>query len=627
MRRKEDKMNKLYHEGARKRRILTLALAIIFTVAMSASVVFAAWPQYQGNLAHNGQITNGTPPTDSQALNVASKSLGGLISSESVMNTEDFVDARGDLHHYTYAYTLTGNGVLAKTNCEYPGQGTDYGEWTYSFVGAAGYQLGSPCLIESGTYAGVYVSVTDYFELLNNPQFDAPVTNWDATGGASFILAPTPDDPLHNNAILPDGGAIEQIFTYNGSGSRQATELFSQVKLQVSGNAAAVTYSILDLSRKPVVSYTEIPTSDAEWTNIEEYSSLELTSGTSYIIEVANVGDTVAVDHVDFSWQTSGIYKSSFAASSTTEEPTITDIMVSPNGGQANTPLVIDGQYLYYGTLSGTPNYYQIDLSATSPNNYKTFYSGNREYWAGATIVTINNAPYVVFGSDGGYLYVTAQGNNFGLTANEIALSPYVADPINHPPGNVRASVSIDGNYIYFTSQGGYIWQGEVATLLNNPDDPLNPPALTALVVNDDPEADYYPPSTSTPAISELGYVYAGYYAGFDEGGVVAVPKNNFTQGALFVGATEYIDPETGETFGLPVQASPIVWTDTGSELDYVYFTTNADEGRGYCFSFDGGSGLQEWAAGGNSYALQGFSAEEGYLVYGDDTGTLYVID
>jgi hypothetical protein len=570
-----------------------LAAALVLTTYGTA---FAAWPQYQGGGDHNGQITNGAPPTAPTAIDKIQ--MGGGVNTESVMNTENNV---------TYAYTFDSSGTLTKTNCV-----SRQTVWQHTFPDSSGYQLGSPALIADGSaYEGVYVGVTGYYELLQNPQFETS-SDWTYNGAAKW-------NPETHQVDMQEGGSIEQTFTFTGSTGAKAVELFSQVKLLTqSATPGATTYTLADASGTILYTYVANPDSDTTWTNVEDYGSITLTNGTAYTIKVEATSLDVTLHHVDFSWQTAGVSKVSLNADPATGEPTVTPIAASQNGGQANTPITVypytDGSvsayYLYYGTLSGyTNNYNQINLADDSAITYS---SGNREYWAGAVRVTINSQPYMVFGSDGGFLHVSPVNNFSGGVP--INLSTYVATD----PGNVRSTVSTDGVYVYFTSQGGYLWRGLISSLTSgNPD-------ITPLKLY----GDNYPSATSTPAISQNGFVYSGYYGGFSIGGVVAVPVNNFTQAAMItiVSNTSSTDPEQ-----YPVQSSPIVYSDTtpGEEVDYIYFTTNTTGGRGYCYYYDigGGTGAEElWAEGGPDYALQGFAAENGYLVYGDDSRTLYII-
>lgn len=55
---------------------------------------------------------------------------------------------------------------------------------------------------------------------------------------------------------------------------------------------------------------------------------------------------------------------------------------------------------------------------------------------------------------------------------------------------------------------------------------------------------------------------------------------------------------------------------------------SNVSNGTGYCYSYDIVSGdvEEEWSTGGPSYALQGFSSTNGYLLYGDDLRAIHII-
>jgi hypothetical protein len=571
-----------------RRNLFSAALAIVIALALSVTA-FAAWPQYQGNLAHNGQITNGTPPTSPPTF--LGRVAIGTVENESVMQTEEFIDSQGVTHTYTYAYTVhstSSTGTrLSKTNCNQPGGGPSVGEWDVQLNPSAGFQLASPALIpENQLNAGVYVGVTGFFELLENPQLTTSAY-WSFENGASY-------DGVNQKAVIPENGFITQKFVYDGSNASQSVELFSQVILQRSSvNPGQVDFTITDPllppTAPPIYSYTAYPNSTTDWTFITDYATLGMTQNDTYIITVTATTGDVLVDHVDFSYQTNGVEAYDFDGNE------IFDI-AAPGGGQANTPIVIDnaGQYLYYGTLSAGGAYYQFDIANQTLN--ATYTSGYREYWAGATIVSINNVDYAVFGSDSGYLHVRLV-SDFGGTGNLINLANLASDP-----GNVRATVSTDGTYIYFTSQGGYLWRMVIASLLTTPAYNILPLPYG---------------STSTPAISANKYIYVGYYGGpGGAGGVLATPQSTFD------GFVEIAPSTVGA-----VQSSPIVYS-TGSD-DYIYFTTNVSSGHGYCYYFDTTdptSISQVWAAGGSNYALQGFAAENGYLVYGDDSGTLFVL-
>ncbi|MDR2360479.1 MAG: hypothetical protein LBD85_04255 [Oscillospiraceae bacterium] len=318
---------------------------------------------------------------------------------------------------------------------------------------------------------------------------------------------------------------------------------------------------------------------------------------------------------------------------------------------QANTPITpntnVNAAYIYFGTWSTDANYtgvgdgayYQFDTSTGTLTQFKPV-EGDDFYGAGAAIVPVNNANYVVFGSDGyranlASIYVQPVGANFATSANVIPMSS------RYSTDKIRSSVAHDANSraLYFTSRTaasgtytGEVWQLPINSLLTAGN--LGTLATAASLGN-------YA-STSTPVISENGYVYIGYYyynASFvGNGGVAGILAANFQTGSLF---DVYGNGISGTgTAGDPVQSSAIVSSgvdpDTELPIDYIYFTTNSASGKGYAYSYTENSKIPRvgvvaslWSAGGtsgNPYAVQGFASDSGYLVYGDDGNNLYIM-
>jgi hypothetical protein len=322
-----------------------------------------------------------------------------------------------------------------------------------------------------------------------------------------------------------------------------------------------------------------------------------------------------------------------YGVSSPTTSPVIEPIRQGK--WQANTPITAytpSGEvYLYFGTWSYDDNadyegigdgaYYQYTVKS---NDLKMFVPPVSDdfYGAGAAVVTGSDGkPYVVFGSDGyggnpGNVYVRPVGEDFADNAYGKVISMNAL----FPDDKIRSSMAYDttSQALYFTSRvaesqpspgtyTGHLWKLPVSSLLTTS-------SLSTYV-------GLSGASTSTPVISENGYVYVGTYSGFTSGTVEAFPVSNFVTGAK-------VPIYSGD----PVQASPIVYTDQESTFDdYIYFTTNSGSGKGYCYSY-GGTGTtpqSRWSAGGtsgNRYAEQGFASDNGYLVYGDDSNTLYIM-
>jgi hypothetical protein len=181
--------------------------------------------------------------------------------------------------------------------------------------------------------------------------------------------------------------------------------------------------------------------------------------------------------------------------------------------------------------------------------------------------------------------------------------------------GNVRSSISKDSTYIYFTSQGpssaSYAWRVPIANIGGT----LSTSNVKVVTLSGTS-------CTSAPAISENGRIYVGYYGGFNAGGVDCI-------NSTFTSATSICTPG-------PVQSSVIVYSEVAYDsddepyftgVDYIFATTNAATGGGYCYSYSGGnSGSPIWNTGSGYYSLQGMAASGGYLTFGNDRNQFYVI-
>ncbi len=312
--------------------------------------------------------------------------------------------------------------------------------------------------------------------------------------------------------------------------------------------------------------------------------------------------------------------------------PTVNGIFtVSNSKEQINTPITRYGSYIYFGSWVGNGTidgankpgkYYQMKISDGSFTTKHIYSQAKGFYWAGAIDVTVNGTTYIVFGGDNGYLYYVNASNGFG---NSPDTNPTVAPKYDLSSlggvtaGNVRSSISTDGTYLYFTSQGpsnaSYIWRVKASKIANLT---ANDVDVIQLSGNS---------STSTPAISANGKIYVGYYNGFSTGGIDIIDLSTFTMS----------NPTSGTITPGPVQSSVIVYSTTyfddeleeDVDIDYLYFTTNITGGRGYCYSYVPSTGVAGyvWDTGsGGNYTLQGMAAENGYLSFGNDANKFYVI-
>jgi len=289
-------------------------------------------------------------------------------------------------------------------------------------------------------------------------------------------------------------------------------------------------------------------------------------------------------------------------------QPTVSEVLINIDG-QINTPIVKYGSYIYFGTWPGGSNagkYYQVDVSTTS-YTYKTFTPESYGfYWAGA----VSDGTNIYFGSDNGKLYWRKAGTNFDSSSAGGVLDLTTAAKGASDAGNVRSTVMLDGDKLYFTSQGGYLW----CCSFDEDDEALSIQWKVSLDGT----------STSTPTLVKTTSgttttvdIYTGYYSGFNAGGVQVT---SFTQGS----APTDSSVATIAT-GFPVQCS-ILYSD-----GYVYFNTNSGTGCGFCYPASGRNLTADpedytWKTANDTYALGGMACDNGYLVFGNDKNHLYVV-
>jgi hypothetical protein len=305
-----------------------------------------------------------------------------------------------------------------------------------------------------------------------------------------------------------------------------------------------------------------------------------------------------------------------------TASPTKQQIFSGANG-EINTPITKYGNYIYFGswvsngTISGAAepgSYYQLDTTS-SINAYKEYQSTGARgfYWAGA----YSDGSNVYFGGDDGRLYIRSV-NNFDTSGSVVLLTDTVSTA-----GNVRSSIMAKAESgttsLYFTSQGGYLWKYTIGA-----SDPLK-------------YANIGSTSTSTPVMSDNDILYVGCY-GTAAQGVKALASSDFTANITSSTDSKWktVYADTSSTATDKVQASVVAYSSTYYDeevyedvaIDYVYFTTNASAGAGYCYSFvpSTGAAASVWSTEGSTYTLQGMAGCDGYLVFGNDYNKVYFV-
>ena len=584
---------------ANSKRLLTLLLVVVLVFALSVSA-FATWSSFQGRNTNNGRIIgNATPPITSSAT---ATPVSLPYNDPTGYDVYTGVDAASVIQG-NYAFTLYNGGVSgandvggARMQATNVTNGSTL--WNIQLDAAASNsnQLSTPYYDSSNNT--VYAAVT-YTTVLDN---STSLTDWSASGGAV----------ISNGTATFSGG--------NQSVSKSITlasgvhTIYLPTNLGLGTTDAYAGYTVTLSDGNTTYTLASGTTYYSTWPGTyDTYNGALIPAGTyTLTITVNSISagnatlSTVSLSRYD--WR---LYSVSAAL---TDTPVLSNVLASGEG-QINTHINSVGKYLFFGGWGGEHSYYQygpIDATAS----LKKFTPATQEdfYYAGASPISENNNNKVVFGSESGKVYVRPVGDNFdSATGSTINLAAYQS-----ACGKIRSSICVVGSTWYLTSQGtssdGYLWR------------------ITSGATNN-PMVDYYMlegyNTTSTPVVSSNNYIYVGGYTYFTltaGGSILAIPAN-------FTNDTTVTTIYSGNA----VQCSPIVYSS--SSEDYVYFTTNCDDGAGYCYYWDttDADTIEEiWEKVGTSTgsyakaAIQGFSASDSgnssYLVYGDDGHHLYII-
>ena len=571
-------------------------LAILLALAMLLSVTaFAAWDVYGGNANHNSVVTSAPTTATTTALNSYIDLSNGGRGWDGVDNVPVMETVNGT----TYAYVLydgysSYGGQLAKINCS---AATPYVVWRKQVSAAAGFQLSTPYL--DTTNRAIYIGASNA-SVYNNVAISSPVALAAGTagtvtiGGLSLLTAANrvsvPVYVGHTSVAdrgtlttegtatiqLGGGTAVNLTLSTTQSSSGTTYKIYEQATYDADGNVNGYDYYYY-INHSVTASSTENAT-----------LSISVTlNGTGTIESVsmfANKGAVTKVTGID-STDASGV--------------TLTSVVSSVNG-QINTPITRYGNYIYFGTWSGNNamQYYQVKVSDSSFTT-KTMTGNAGFYWAGAA----NIGDYIYFGGDSGYLYYQDVAS-FGSDVTAVALTDKADDA-----GNVRSTIMTDGTYLYFTSQGGYLW-------CYKPNSTTGKPVFQWSAALG---------GTSTSAPTKVGdRIYVGVYSGFNKGGVLCIDASTHEVSNVIA---------VTDKNNFPVQCSIVVKGD-GTGTDYLFFNTNsgssttenANYGCGYCYSYDGTTATQQWASRSDTYALGGMACDNGIIVFGNDYDHLYVV-
>ncbi len=593
------------------KKLVSVILAVIMVLA-SAGAAFA-WSSFQNNNSLNNGLINDTStyPTSSPTVNVYTSLTGGGwagVDCTPLVNVENNVP---------YAYVLhaaSGGAKLAKVNLTSPS--TAVTGWPADGVAvntSGGFQLSTPIIVNNT----IYFAGNVYGNIIKNDEFDDYVSsnfpNWTITTGTGVTKSQatiTLTDSTTKKAMkaTASGTGNYYVEAYQSGfniPSAQLTNLRISGGLQFSNVSSATVYVYVNGSVVKTFGYNVsgsgiIPLVEDNgiycWNeNVTAPSASTNSMKVKIDFTTTAANGSVFLDYAELYEQSAGIGK--IANISTTTSPTV-EAVIGGVVGQINTPISSDGTYIYFGTYTTNGQYYRVNIN---DNSFLAFnMTGNSTYWAGAAIC----GSYLIFGTEDGILYSLKKSDMTAKDTNTLSISSYIRSSI--------CAVKNGNNYdLYFTSRtssNGYLWKYS----LNGTNG-----TLTCKWYK---EVGY---TNSTPTVSG-SYVYVG-----SSTGVTCVKTD---------GTIMWKTADDSNTFGAitSVQASPIVYSVTGtsSTTDYIYVTTNKANGQGYCISSVQGSTTPSLAwstsvtqgTSGATYALQGFAAGGGYMVFGNDYSNLIIV-
>jgi hypothetical protein len=545
-----------------------LALVLAFATTTSA---FAAWSSFQKNNNNNGTLDSSPTPPITSSITETQISLPNNSSLYAGVDNTPVVNGSRAYTLYNGGYTgSTGGARIAAVDTS----GTPSLIWNYQLDSRANNvsQLSTPYLSTSSPQT-LYAAVTYY----NNDLGGTGVSGWEDSSGnplGSFSFPVGTTDIHYDGLVIPSDFWEPQVSTDISSAT---ATLSGNVTLTDGTN----TYTFGTNSYWGSGDFT-----------LYNLSGTMIPAGT-YTLTVSITTDT-ALSATSFQFLTSRWNLYSLSDVSTNTVGSLTKTSLASGYGQVNSQIDSISSNLYFGIYEGDRSYYQYALGTGTLTSF-TPSGGDDFYWAGSARATVSGTDYVVFGSKTNTVYVRPIGSTFGsATGNSFTISG--------TSGEIRSCIVSAGSYLYYTTTGGQLCRVTRSTILGTPTT-----AYRTLSYS----------STSTPVVSSNGYIYVGSSNGFSAGAVQALDASNFASGTL---NTVYS--------GNPVQASVISWSNTSSGVDYLYFTTNSSSGSGYCYSFDIGTttAAQIWQSSTGTYTLQGFAADSGRLVFGNDNNTLFVI-
>lgn len=591
------------------KKLLSLLLAVVMVISLSVTA-FASWNQFQSNSSNNGLISSSNVPVETPALTeavelthaddwTADSGLPGMDSTPIVVGDTAYVLYYGGSSDDDNGGVRISAVSLSDTPEEV---------WSTKVSGDLDVdnisQLGTPYYDE--TKQTIYAPVT-----YSQNVFAGKTVTADSNGGS-----------INSNGIISlPAGTTTCTFTINNvviDGSSKMTYVPTGITVQAGQNISGeVSFTNVSSSSSSYAFGTSFGYEGYEFCLYNQTGDT-VPAGT-YTVKVTLRSDigctgTGSLRSVTPYWRLY-MMRAFSNASSIALPAQISDASYVEGAGQFNTPITgttYNGhKYLYFGIYDGDRAYYQYDYTTAAQSSLKSFYyfrNGEGFYWAGAAVV----GDSVYFGGEGGYVFKRPIGDTFGSATN---VYTYLSPDEGGAADAVRSSICYDGSNLYLTTKDAHLWK--LSTDLQT---------KSSVLLKEGTNDPYVQNVSSTPVVSPSGYIYVGgYNITWNNNGTSAY------KGALkavdWSGSAATVTTLWSAASNGAIQSSPVVYSDDG--IDYIYFTTNGENGKAVCVSYDTDLGdiATEWSVNSGTYTLQGLAvSDNGYMTFGNDNNQVFVL-
>lgn len=591
------------------KKLLSLLLAVVMVISLSVTA-FASWNQFQSNSSNNGLISSSNVPVETPALTeavelthaddwTADSGLPGMDSTPIVVGDTAYVLYYGGSSDDDNGGVRISAVSLSDTPEEV---------WSTKVSGDLDVdnisQLGTPYYDE--TKQTIYAPVT-----YSQNVFAGKTVTADSNGGSIDS----------NGRISLPAGTTTCTFTINNvviDGSSKMTYVPTGITVQAGQNISGeVSFTNVSSSSSSYAFGTSFGYEGYEFCLYNQTGDT-VPAGT-YTVKVTLRSDigctgTGSLRSVTPYWRLY-MMRAFSNASSIALPAQISDASYVEGAGQFNTPITgttYNGhKYLYFGIYDGDRAYYQYDYTTAAQSSLKSFYyfrNGEGFYWAGAAVV----GDSVYFGGEGGYVFKRPIGDTFGSATN---VYTYLSPDEGGAADAVRSSICYDGSNLYLTTKDAHLWK--LSTDLQT---------KSSVLLKEGTNDPYVQNVSSTPVVSPSGYIYVGgYNITWNNNGTSAY------KGALkavdWSGSAATVTTLWSAASNGAIQSSPVVYSDDG--IDYIYFTTNGENGKAVCVSYDTDLGdiATEWSVNSGTYTLQGLAvSDNGYMTFGNDNNQVFVL-